>query len=281
MKTSRRRRVAALVAVALPFAIAGATTGEAGINLPEYVGPTPYTSSADSPFDTDAYGYCIEDFENGKFDVPEATINGTIAGPGGNTDSVDADDGEIDGSGTNGRSWFSGNGAAGITIEFDPERANGLPTLVGVVWTDSGAGASVTFEAFDVNDESVLLAPYGPFLHSDASNNGETDEDRFYGVISGAGVRKIHISNTSGGIEIDHVQLNRCFLCGDANADLQLSASDALFVLRASVGTEECMPCICDANDSDSLTVADALAVLRRSVGITAPADCPSCPPQV
>lgn len=272
---SAARLLTGILAVTTP------ATASAGINLPEYLGPVPYTSSADSPFETDGFGFCIEDFENGKFDVPGASGNATIIDPSAFTDSVDADDGAIDGSGAGGHSYFSADGPGGITIEFDAERANGLPTLVGIVWTDSGGGASVTFEAFGPEGESVLPAAYGPFLHPDFSNTGETAEDRFYGVISGAGISKIFISNTSGGIEVDHLQLNKCHLCGDANADLKLAASDALFVLRAAVGTETCALCVCDSNGSGDLSVADALAVLRRSVGTTAPEDCPSCPPPV
>ena len=39
----------------------------------EYFGPTPYVGKADSPFDTSAFGFCVEDFENNKFDVPAIT----------------------------------------------------------------------------------------------------------------------------------------------------------------------------------------------------------------
>ncbi len=94
-----------------------AATADAG--FVQYYGPIPYTSAADSPFDTNDFGFCIEDFENLVQDVPGATGNGSPIGAGGLTDSVDGDDGTIDGSGTNGHSYF-GNGATGIIVTFDP-----------------------------------------------------------------------------------------------------------------------------------------------------------------
>lgn len=258
-----------------------AAPAAAGGNPAEYFGPAPYLSEEDSPFELGFFGFCAEDFENGKLDVPGVTGNGTIIGPSGLTDSVDGDDMVLDGNGNGGHSYFSGDGTTGIVFEFDPARANGLPSLVGIVWTDGGFSSAVTFEAFGPDNQSVLGLPYGPFLHADNSNSGETAEDRFYGVFNGEGIRKIVISNVGGGIEVDHLQLNNCILCGDANRDLNVSAPDALFVLRASVGSEQCLLCICDTNGSGGISVSDALAVLRIAVGLAQETACSNCPPPV
>src|SRR5213080_4377331 len=67
--------------------------------------------------------------------------------------SVDADDGVIDGSGLAGDDWFFSPGSDGVTWTFDATVLGGLPTCVGVVWTD-GAGPT-TFEAFDANGVSL------------------------------------------------------------------------------------------------------------------------------
>jgi hypothetical protein len=57
-------------------------------------------------------------------------------------------------------------------------------------------------------------------------------------------------------------------------------ASDALFVLRASVGTEECSLCVCDVNASGSVTATDALITLQAAVGLDVSLDCPDdCAP--
>jgi hypothetical protein len=260
----------------LIVAAATACTADAGSLTADFTGPTPYVEFDDSPFKTSAeFGFCVETFEDGTFDLPEATGNGSVVGPGGNIDSVDADDGAIDGSGTGGRSYFSGDGSTGIIISFPQDRTNGYPTQIGLVWTDGGGAAPVTFEAFDAGDQS--LGTIGPAIHADLSNNGETAEDRFYGVSYASGISKIRISNVGGGIEVDHVQLDRCVVCGDTTFDLRLTATDALNALRVAVGNGTCRLCVCDANGSGATTTGDALAILRKSVGLTQPMNCPAC----
>jgi hypothetical protein len=69
-----------------------------------------------------------------------------------------------------------------------------------------------------------------------------------------------------------------CPLCGNfiKGDDCELTAGDALGVLKASVGLEECGPAVCDYNGNGEITAADALAVLRTAVG--QPVE-PKCPP--
>jgi hypothetical protein len=58
------------------------------------------------------------------------------------------------------------------------------------------------------------------------------------------------------------------------------TASDALFVLKSSVGAVICDDCICDANGNGTATASDALAVLRKAVGFAVTLDCgEACPP--
>ncbi len=172
----------------------------------DLVGPTEYLSFADSPFDEPSLSnFHLETFEDHLFDVP-----GVVASAGGVTsvvfgvgiiDSVDGDDGAIDGSGLDGDSYFSGGGSEGIEFTFSAAILGTLPTHVGLVWTDGGN--SITFEAFDQNGDSL-----GQLLgdHADDSNSGETGEDRFYGAIHAGGISRIFIRNDAGGIEVDHLQ---------------------------------------------------------------------------
>ena len=171
----------------------------------QFLGPLPYLSRNDSPFLTSitAGTTFLETFESGALTTPGVVASaGSVIAPGGITDSVDADDGSIDGSGTGGHSFFSGDGATGITFTFDAGVLGHLPTQAGIVWTD-GAGTT-TFEAFGPGGAS--LGTIGPVAIADASISGTTAEDRFFGVINGAGISAIKISNTSGGIEVDHLQ---------------------------------------------------------------------------
>ncbi len=208
-----RRVLATVAAASLLAAAARAQT---------YLGPTPYLSRADSPLKLTKP--TLEDFEDGTLDILGVTADfGSVYGPAWNCDSVDADDGVIDGSGQNGHSFFSGNGFAGITFSFDDSLIGGFPTSAGVVWTD-GAGDTY-FEAFDASGASLGL--YGPYQLDDGSNNGGTAEDRFFGIADRNGISAIRISNTLGGIECDHVQYSFGALSLEAN-DTTLSANDPI-----------------------------------------------------
>jgi hypothetical protein len=165
------------------------------------VGPTPYLSQGDSPFVANGM-FQLDDFEDNALNTPGVTPSaGSVIAPGSITDSVDADDGATDGSGTGGHSFFSGNGAAGIRFDFDAGALGALPTAAGIVWTD-GEG-SYSFEAF--NAMGASLGTLGPFPAA-GSVDGDTAEDRFFGVYEAGGISAILISNTLGGIEVDHLQ---------------------------------------------------------------------------
>ena len=173
-----------------------------------FFGPTPYVSTADRPAGFANGAVLVDDFEDGIVD-PALTINGSVIGPGGLTDSVDADDGVIDGSGTNGHSAFSG-GSAEVTFSAP------FPTSAGMVWTDGGTATGVTFEAFGPTGTS--LGTHGPFTLGDNSNVGTTAEDRFFGAQDASGISRIRITHTSGGYEVDHITWST----GGLTADLQL-----------------------------------------------------------
>jgi hypothetical protein len=197
----RKRHFAGLIAVTL-----AASTARAG----NVIGPSPYTSFNDSPFKGVNFstGYFhLEDFEDALLNTPGVSSLpiGSPTGPGGLTDSVDSDDGTIDGNGTNGHSYF-GNGPTGFSFEFDKATLGSLPTHAGIVWTD-GEG-TISFEAFDQNGASLgAIGQFSdPGVVPDASFVGGTAEDRFFGATNADGISSIFISNSSGGIEVDHLQ---------------------------------------------------------------------------
>ncbi|MEP6636018.1 MAG: PKD domain-containing protein, partial [Acidobacteriota bacterium] len=173
----------------------------------QYFGPSPYLSFRDSPLTgRNASYFHLENFEDHLLNTP-----GVVASAGGISsivfgpelhDSVDADDGVIDGSGLAGDSYFSAAGSAGITFSFNAGVLGSLPTHAGLVWTD-GAG-QVFFEAFDPSGAS--LGVRGPYDFADGVNNGTTAEDNFLGAYNNQGISAIKIWNTVGGIEIDHLQ---------------------------------------------------------------------------
>lgn len=169
-----------------------------GASAQTFFGPLPYLSAADLPPGFFAAGHALEDFEDGSKDFALVTTAGTPIAPSGNTDSVDGDDGVIDGLGTGGRSFF-GYGAETFTFPAPV-------TAAGIVWTDGPGGTRVTFEAFGAG--MVSLGVIGPFQHADGGNGGTTAEDRFYGVQHAAGIVAIRLHSVDGNqsFELDHVQ---------------------------------------------------------------------------
>ncbi len=175
-----------------------------------------YTGScgaAGSPWAADALAnnftyFHLENFQDKILNTPGVARNNGDPYDGSITDSVDADGGQINGSGLQtqgGKSFFFGSGNTGITFSFDANVLGGLPTHAGIVWTDGQGNASVSFRARSANND--LLCDITTGLGNSSSNNGETDEDRFLGCVDSGGIASIFISSgPGGGIEVDHLQ---------------------------------------------------------------------------
>lgn len=187
----------------------------------QWFGPSPYLSAADTPegFVCPNPGalHVLEDFEDGSVDsiflINKGQISPPTVAPGvpSLTDSVDGDDGAIDGTGqsaSGGHSWFW-NGQS-LTISFGQ-----LVTSAGLVWTDGDAGlTSVLLEVLDL--EGGLVGTLDAGALADASYRGTTAEDRFLGASYGDGLntgigalRVVHVDGGPG-IEVDHLQVSQC-----------------------------------------------------------------------
>lgn len=200
----------------------------------QYIGPTPYYSLSDSPFANPGLSFfVVEDFEGAQ--KPGYTRGpGQVLEPNVNTDSVDGDNGAVDGFGRSGRSWFSGgepNGTTFFSFSFDAISAGQYPTHVGIVWTDVGlvrekevpsntsfGVVPVRFFAFDAGGAPIGPPQgYGPFTLGDGRFDGTTGfgaaqpDDHFIGIVHTAGVSRIEItvdgsSFISQDWEVDHLQ---------------------------------------------------------------------------
>lgn len=174
------------------------------------LGPTPYATSADSPFSPFAgFTYFhLEDFDDHLLNTPgvTATIGTASSATFGFNGSIIDQVGLAGGCPAGGLAvacdtWF-GSGPTGISFTFNAAILGQLPNAAGLVWTD-GAGTTF-FEAFDA--ANVSLGSIGPVSIADGSFFGTTADDRFFGISSSVGISRIFISNTSGGIEVDHLQ---------------------------------------------------------------------------
>ena len=121
----------------------------------EFFGPTPYLSFEDSPFSELEFSeFYLEDFEDATLKTLGVSVTFAVD-PGvpftigwqnkdndrfGAIDSVDADDSNIDGSGSDGgvfgRTSARGGSTYGFEFTFDEDELGSLPTHVGIVWTD-------------------------------------------------------------------------------------------------------------------------------------------------
>ena len=210
-----RRRARSLLAAAIALAVPSLAPAQ-------LVGPTPYLGFVDSPFIGLVFDYFhLETFEDGALNEPGVSLlgPGAVVPPGGPlSDSVDDDDGAIDGTGANRRALFTNFARSELTFDFDAAPLGGLPTHAGIVWTDVGnvlpgstfpfAVGPVLFEAFGPG--LVPLGSTGPVVLGDGVLNGTTAEDRFFGIVAAGGIQRIRISmSNSVDWEVDHLQYGR------------------------------------------------------------------------
>ena len=210
------------------FAIAAFALGISGANAGTVIGPIlPYFGIAQSPFNGLPFSYFfLETFESGSLTVPGVTISpSTTIGTGPLFDSVE-------GPGDLGHSLFSGSGAAGITFTFNAAALGGLPTNVGIVWTD-GDGPNRTFRAFDQSNS--LIGTITDSTQKFFSTGGDDDPAnyRFFGATNAGGISSIFIANDNGGIEVDDLQFG---LLSGVRAVPELSTWAMMIVGFAGVG---------------------------------------------
>ena len=210
--------------------ISGATV----LNIPSFedpakiIGPVEYSvfrsdieGVAVSPFSMlDFSRFVLEDFEDGLLNVPGVRLIETEASPHmspGYGDSVDGDDGILDGRAT-GPTWglSSAFQVSTMTFQFSNNIELGYPTHAGIVWTDVGRNGggrprsedlvdNLFFEAFGAAGE--LISSIGPMSVGDMVITRTASEDRFLGVACPRGVSAIRISMPGlNNWEVDHLQ---------------------------------------------------------------------------
>ena len=135
----------------------------------------------------------------------------------------------------------------------------------------AGTNADGGFEVFRATDASTLQVTTGAACSSFAPT-----------VASSAGAA-VYVSdcdpagaNADGSEELFVDSLCACGAPVSGNRPPNApTATDALFTLRAAVGSSLCAACDCDVNSSEGITATDALVVLKAAVGGNATLACP------
>ena len=186
----------------LPILLAALALTTLNSALAQYVGPTPYTSFAGSPFSSVSFNYFhLENFEDGLLNTPGVSASAGVPVNFG-SDSV------------SGGIWtYYSNGTNSLNFTFNAAALGGqLPTHVGLVWADVGIATptygfgNVQLEAFDA--ANVSLGVFGSFPVGDGSNAFGTAEDRFLGIVNApGGIKSIRVTMPgSTDWELDHLQ---------------------------------------------------------------------------
>lgn len=197
-----------LIRAVVPAALVWAAT--CGPAAAGFMGPYPYLGFGDSPFvSTPLAWFHLENFEDGALNTPGVTLdNGVITGNTPTSDSVDEDDGFLDGLGSAGWSLTSAadeDGVNSFMFRFQPAVLGTYPTHVGIVFTDGAPNGFFTFEPFDQNGAS--LGSLNAFVGDD-SFNGTTAEDTFFGAVHAEGISRMFITDNGNSfdVELDHLQ---------------------------------------------------------------------------
>ncbi|MBI5802249.1 MAG: PD40 domain-containing protein [Verrucomicrobia bacterium] len=170
-------------------------------------GTTPYLSRTNSPFFAGILSgaFTLETFERGNSSIAGVTASaGRVAESGAFTDSVDADDGAVDGNGNAGRSYLVTETNT-VTFTFNPLLLGRLPTKVGIVISDTFT-ANTRMEAFNAGGASLGII--GPLQIGDNLFTGQTAEDRFIGVEFAGGISALRVFYPQPDFELDHLQFD-------------------------------------------------------------------------
>ncbi len=144
-------------------------------------------------------------------------------------------------------------------------------TCVGVVEKVCDDGDPCTQNLCDaLNDSTCIFPPDDDGIDCDDGDSCTADDECKDGICVGTPLKGCVVTTTTTLEEV---------VCGDADGDGKVEASDALAALKAAVGVGVCAFVRCDWNGDGSLTAPDALLILREAVGQPGSPNCPDSEP--
>jgi hypothetical protein len=182
----------------------------------------------------------------------------------------------------------------GVVPSAGPDNEGGCAT------NPSGAGCELVDKVFYRSGSDILLAPASyealDDLFEDADGNDLSDHFPVsvvfgYELVGGPTTSSSSTTSsvtTTSTIVTTSTTMAPASMCGDPIAivagsglggpiDGLITATDALFILRAAVGSEVCDVCVCDADGSGLVAATDALVALRAATGQQVTLACPAC----
>ncbi len=173
----------------------------------------------------------------------------------------------------------------GQQIAFATERAGTVGRDIWVMNADGSEQHSLISRAG--GDTDPAFSPDGTLISFAADN--QTNFDSIYVASAVDGGDLVHVTEPGTHNHrspdwqpvvaqegINSVECPPFVICGDANIDFRIKATDALLILKAAVGQP--IPCElvrCDTDDGGKVLSSDAQRVLRRAVGLPAVLNCP------
>ncbi|MEE8310724.1 MAG: endonuclease/exonuclease/phosphatase family protein [Candidatus Binatia bacterium] len=177
--------------------------------------------------------------------------------------------------------------------------AAGPDNEAGCATDPSGAGCELVDKVFYRGGDDIVLTPASydalDALFEDVDGNDLSDHFPVsvvfgYQLVGGPTTSSSSTTSTvtTTSMIVTTTTMAPASLCGDPIAimaggglggpiDGVITATDALFILRAAVGSEVCDVCICDADGSGLVAATDALVALRAATGQQVTLACPAC----
>lgn len=166
----------------------------------------------------------------------------------------------------------TGTGATDVWVELvngGVTPGPGAEINSGCDTSPAGANCELIDKVFYRSGDDVTLTPLSYEVLKDEFSDGGGDLSDHFPVA----VRFEAAAASTPGACADPV----AFTAGGELSAAAVSASDALFVLRAAVSLETCALCLCDPDNSGSVSATDALLTLRAAVGQPVTLNCPAC----
>ena len=165
-------------------------------------------------------------------------------------------------------------GSNTVLVQYRKSRAGVFTAVAGIQNETRTVGlAWAGRESVDLVRQAVLYTPTAA-LSSDRDGDSVPDCEDNCPDVANPGQEDTNYDGIGAACGCTVATTSVDPLCGDANSDCELTASDALLALRAAVDLVACANNVCDVNASGKVDTADALAILRKAVGLASVTSC-------